>query len=139
MEAAKRGACEAGGKSIGVNIVLPHEQHPNAYITPELCFRFHYFAMRKLHFLLRAKALIVFPGGYGTLDELFEILTLVQTHKTKPMPILLFGRDYWQRLINFDLLLEEGMLAEEDLKHIQYVEDVQEAWEIIENGMTKII
>ncbi len=138
MEAANRGACEAGGKSIGLNIVLPHEQHPNAYITPELCFRFHYFAMRKLHFLLRAKALIVFPGGYGTLDELFEVLTLVQTHKTEPMPILLFGRDYWQRLINFDLLLEEGMLAEEDLKHIQYVENVQEAWEIIENDIGKI-
>lgn len=135
MEAANRGASEAGGKSIGLNIVLPQEQQPNVYITPALCFRFHYFAMRKLHFLLRAKALIVFPGGYGTLDELFETLTLVQTKKTKPMPILLFGRDYWQRLINFDLLLEEGMVAEKDLKCFQYVDDVQQAWQIIENSM----
>lgn len=128
MEAANRGASEAGGNSIGLNIVLPNEQLPNAYITPELCFQFHYFAMRKLHFLLRAKALIVFPGGYGTLDELFETLTLVQTQKIKPLPILIFGRQYWQRLINFDLLVEEGMISPEDIQWFQYVDTAEEAW-----------
>src|SRR5690606_36889488 len=101
MEAANRGAADVGGHSVGLNIVLPHEQHPNPYITPALCFRFHYFAMRKMHFLMRARALVVFPGGYGTLDELFETLTLVQTRKVKPMPILIFGKEYWDKVINF--------------------------------------
>jgi len=131
MEAANRGAAEAGAPSAGMNIVLPQEQHPNPYITPELCFRFHYFAMRKMHFLLRAKALVVFPGGFGTLDELFETLTLVQTHKVKALPILLFGRDYWQRLLNFDLLLEEGMIEESDLQLFSFVETAEEAWQVI--------
>lgn len=128
MEAANRGAAEAGGKSIGLNIVLPREQAPNAYISPELCFRFHYFAMRKMHFLLRAKALVVFPGGFGTLDELFETLTLVQTKKIKPLPILVFGRDYWRKLINFDLLVEEGLISAQDLHCFEYVESAEEAW-----------
>jgi uncharacterized protein (TIGR00730 family) len=116
---------------VGLNIVLPEEQQPNPYITPDLCFRFHYFAMRKMHFLLRAQTLVVFPGGFGTLDELFETLTLVQTKKIAPLPILLFGKDYWRRLINFDLLLEEGMIAADDLKLFHYVDSPQEAWEFI--------
>ncbi|WP_163831985.1 LOG family protein [Spartinivicinus ruber] len=132
MEAANRGANDANGKSVGLNIVLPEEQQPNPYITSELCFRFHYFAMRKMHFLLRAKALVVFPGGFGTLDELFETLTLVQTKKIKPMPILLFGKEYWQRLLNWNVLVEEGMINEEDLNHFVYVESVEQAWQIIE-------
>ncbi len=131
MEAANRGASDVGGQSVGLNIVLPKEQQPNPYITPELCFRFHYFAMRKMHFLLRAQALVVFPGGFGTLDELFETLTLVQTKKIKPMPILLLGREYWQRLVNFDLLVEEGMIEPGDLDYFSYVESAEEAWEII--------
>ena len=131
MEAANRGASEAGSQSIGLNIVLPHEQYPNSFITPELCFRFHYFAMRKLHFLLRARAIVVFPGGFGTLDELFESLTLVQTGKIEALPILLFGREYWQRLINFDVLLEEGMVSKEDMECFEFVDDIDEAWEII--------
>lgn len=135
MEAANRGAHEAGGKSVGLNIVLPKEQHPNPYITPELCFRFHYFAMRKMHFLLRARALVVFPGGFGTLDELFETLTLIQTGKTKRLPVLLFGKDYWQRLINWDVFVEEGMIDPKDLELIQYVESSQEAWGIIERHL----
>jgi uncharacterized protein (TIGR00730 family) len=135
MEAANRGASKAGADTIGLNIVLPEEQQPNSYITPALCFRFHYFAMRKLHFLLRAKALVVFPGGFGTLDELFDTLTLVQTQKIKPMPILLFGRDFWQRLINFDFLVEEGMVAAEDLQCFDYVEDADEAWSIIKASL----
>ena len=135
MEAANSGAMEAGGKSIGLNIVLPNEQAPNPYITPELCFRFHYFALRKMHFLLRAQALVVFPGGFGTLDELFETLTLVQTQKTRALPILLFGKEYWQRLINFDVLVDEGMIQESDLRYFSFVEDVQEAWDIIYQHM----
>jgi len=135
MEAANCGAMEAGGQSIGLNIILPSEQAPNPYITPELCFRFHYFALRKMHFLLRAQALVVFPGGFGTLDELFETLTLVQTQKTRPLPILLFGKEYWERLINFDLLVEEGMIKESDLDHFSFVEDVQEVWDIIYQHM----
>ena len=110
MEAANRGASDAGGKSIGLNIVLPFEQQPNAFITPELCFQFHYFAIRKMHFLKRARALVACPGGFGTLDELFETLTLIQTHKIKPVPVLLMGREYWQRIINFDVLVEEGTI-----------------------------
>jgi len=131
MEAANRGAFNAGAKSIGLNITLPHEQFPNPYITPELCFRFHYFAMRKLHFLLRAKALVAFPGGYGTLDELFEALTLIQTRKILPMPVVLLGKEYWQQLINFDFLVSEGMIAAEDRELFVYAETAQEAWKHI--------
>lgn len=128
MEAANRGAHDAAGASIGLNIVLPHEQTPNPYITPDLCFQFHYFALRKMHFLLRARALVVFPGGYGTLDELFETLTLVQTKKIKPLPILIFGREYWEKLINFDVLVEEGMISASDTWLFRYVETAEDAW-----------
>lgn len=133
MEAANRGALEAGGKTIGYNIVLPHEQAPNSYITPELCFQFHYFAIRKMHFLMRAKALIVFPGGFGTMDELFEALTIIQTKKMKPLPILLFGREFWRETIKFDFLLEEGLIGPTDLEIFQYVETAEEAWKTIED------
>ena len=131
MEAANRGAHDANAKSIGFNIVLPFEQAPNPFITPDLSFQFHYFAIRKMHFLMRATALVAFPGGFGTMDELFETLTLVQTHKIKPIPILLFGKEFWQRLINFDVFVEEGMISPEDLSLFQYVEKAEEAWEII--------
>lgn len=131
MEAANRGAYDAGAKSIGLNIVIPFEQKPNEYITPELCFQFHYFAIRKMHFLMRAKALIVFPGGYGTLDELFETLTLIQTRKIKSIPVLIFGREFWEKIINFDALVEEGTISPEDIELFQYVETAEEAWEII--------
>ena len=133
MEAANRGAAEAGAKTIGLNIVLPTEQAPNPYISPELCFQFHYFAIRKMHFLMRAKALVAFPGGFGTLDELFETLTLIQTQKVKRIPVLLFGRSYWERLINFDVLVEEGMISEKDLEIFHYVESAEEAYSIIAN------
>ncbi|OMH34061.1 TIGR00730 family Rossman fold protein [Motiliproteus sp. MSK22-1] len=136
MEAANRGADDCGGVSVGLNIVLPREQRPNPYTPPELCFRFHYFAMRKMHFLMRARALVVFPGGFGTMDELFETLTLVQTKKIKPMPILLFGREYWQRLLNFDVMVEEDMIDADDLNRFRYVESVEEAWDIIESQVT---
>lgn len=132
MEAANRGAMEAGGKSIGLNIVLPYEQRPNAYITPTLCFHFHYFAIRKMHFLKRARALVACPGGFGTLDELFETLTLIQTHKINPVPVLLMGSSYWRRIINFEALVEEGAISEEDLDIFQYVDSAQEAWEVIQ-------
>jgi len=128
MEAANRGAADAGGKSIGLNIVLPMEQEPNAYITPDLCFRFHYFAIRKMHFLTRSKALVVFPGGFGTLDELFEAATLIQTGKIDPIPILLFGREYWERVINLDAMVDEGMVALEDKGIFTFVETAEEAW-----------
>ena len=131
MEAGNRGAWEAGGKSVGLNISLPAEQVPNPYITPELCFQFHYFAMRKMHFLLRAKALIVFPGGFGTLDELLDALTLRQTHRMQEIPIVLFGRDYWEKVINFHFLADEGVIADEHLDLISYAETPQEAWDII--------
>lgn len=131
MEAANRGADDVGGKSIGLNIVLPFEQQPNPYITPELCFQFHYFAIRKMHFLKRARALVACPGGFGTLDELFETLTLIQTRKIKPVPILLMGREYWQRIINFDALVEEGMINQSDLDIFSYVETAEEAWQKI--------
>ena len=131
MEAANRGAHEAGGKSIGLNIVLPMEQEPNPYITPELCFQFHYFALRKMHFLLRARALVAFPGGFGTLDELFEALTLIQTGKSTRVPVLLFGEEFWRRLIDFDLLVEEGNIAAEDLGLFRYVESAEQAWQEI--------
>ncbi len=131
MEAANRGAQEAGGKSLGLNIVLPFEQEPNPYITPDLSFQFHYFAIRKMHFLMRARALAVFPGGYGTLDELFETLTLVQTRKIKPIPIVLFGKKFWEKLIDFPLLVEEGVISPEDLSLFHYVENAEEAIRII--------
>jgi uncharacterized protein (TIGR00730 family) len=131
MEAANRGAHEAGIPSIGMNIVLPYEQAPNRYITPELSFQFHYFAIRKMHLLMRAKALVVFPGGFGTLDELFETLTLVQTQKVAPIPILLFGREFWERVINFKALVEEATISPKDLDLFQYVETAEDAWEII--------
>ena len=131
MEAANRGAHEAGGKSIGLNIVLPHEQAPNEYITPELCFQFHYFAMRKMHFLMRARALVAFPGGYGTMDELFETLTLVQTGKIKKLPVILFGHEFWKTAINFDFLVQEGVIGPEDKEIFYIVEKAQEAWKII--------
>ena len=131
MEAGNRGAHEVGGKSIGLNIVLPHEQAPNPYITPELCFQFHYFGLRKMHFLMRSIGLVCFPGGYGTLDELFEVMTLVQTGKCRARPILLFGRDFWQRLINFELLIETGMIGAADVGLFHFVETAEEAWEVL--------
>ena len=131
MEAANRGAFEIGAKSIGLNIVLPAEQTPNPYITPELCFQFHYFAVRKMHFLLRAKALIIFPGGFGTLDELFDAITLRQTHRMQEIPIVLFGREYWEHVVDFQFLADEGTIADADLELIGYAETAQEAWEII--------
>ncbi len=131
MEAANRGAQDVGAESIGLNIVLPHEALPNDYVTPSLSFQFHYFALRKMHFLIRARAVAVFPGGYGTFDECFELLTLVQTGKVKPMPILFFGRDYWERVINFEALVEEGVIAERDLELFEYVETAEEAWAAI--------
>jgi uncharacterized protein (TIGR00730 family) len=131
MEAANRGANEVDSPSVGMNITLQHEQAPNSYITPELCFQFHYFALRKMHFLLRAKALAVFPGGYGTLDELFDALTLVQTHKVKPMPILLFGKEYWDKVISFEEMANEGVISEQDLSCFQFVESAQEGCDVI--------
>lgn len=131
MEAANRGADDVGGKSIGLNIVLPMEQAPNAYITPDLCFRFHYFAIRKMHFLTRSKALVVFPGGFGTLDELFEAATLIQTGKIDPIPILLFGREYWERVINIDAMIAEGMAGAADKDLFTFVETAEEAWTFI--------
>ena len=131
MEAGNRGASDAGGESIGLNIVLPHEQAPNTYVTPYLSFQFHYFALRKMHFLLRAKAVAVFPGGFGTFDEFFELLTLIQTGKMKPMPILLFGEDFWSRVINFEALAEEGTISARDLDLITWCETADEAWAAI--------
>jgi uncharacterized protein (TIGR00730 family) len=131
MEAANRGAHDEGALSVGLNISLPHEQVPNPYISPELSFKFHYFALRKMHFVMRAKALVVFPGGFGTLDELFEVLTLVQCKKAKPMPIVLFGKAYWERLINWELLVEEGTINPEDTKLFDHAQSAEEAWEII--------
>ncbi len=131
MEAANRGAYDVGAKSAGLNIRLPHEQLPNPYVTPELCFQFHYFAMRKFHFLLRAKALVVFPGGFGTIDELFDALTLRQTRRMQEIPIILFGREYWSKAIDFHFLADEGVIDDEDLDLIQYAETPQEAWDII--------
>jgi uncharacterized protein (TIGR00730 family) len=131
MEAANRGAFDAGAKTAGLNITLPQEQMPNPYITPGLCFQFHYFALRKMHFLMRAKALVVFPGGFGTLDELFDALTLRQTGRMQALPILLYGRDYWRRVIDFDFLADEGVVADRDLAMFQYVESPQEARDVI--------
>lgn len=131
MQAANQGAHEANGISVGLTIALPMEEAPNPYITPALNFKFHYFALRKMHFMMRAKALVAFPGGFGTLDELFEVITLVQTRKAKPVPIVLFGTDYWKRLINFDLLVDEGVVSPDDLKLLQFSDDPQEAWDMV--------
>lgn len=132
MEAANRGAHDVGAISIGHNIVLPHEQAPNPYITPELCFQFHYFALRKMHLTTRARALVVFPGGFGTLDELFEILCLIQTGKSRPMPVLLFDEAYWRRVIDFEFLAEEGMIDPHDLNIFRFVETAEQAWDVIQ-------
>ncbi|MFA7584793.1 MAG: LOG family protein, partial [Novosphingobium sp.] len=128
MEAANLGAADAGAESIGLNIVLPHEQAPNLHVTPRLSFQFHYFALRKMHFLLRARAVAVFPGGYGTLDEFLELLTLIQTGKMKPIPVLLFGADFWNRIINFDEMAAEGVINPEDIRLFKPVETAEEAW-----------
>jgi uncharacterized protein (TIGR00730 family) len=129
MEAANRGAADVGAESVGLNIVLPHEQRPNPYITPDLSFQFHYFALRKMHFLLRARAVAVFPGGFGTFDEMFELLTLIQTGKIKAMPVMLFGKPFWDRVMNFEALVEEGVVSREDLSIFKFVESAEEAWE----------
>ena len=131
MEAANRGAADVHAESIGLNIVLPHEQAPNPYVTPSLSMQFHYFALRKMHFLLHARALAAFPGGFGTFDELFELLTLIQTGKVEPMPVLLFGREFWDRVINFEALVEEGVISERDLGIFRYVETAAEGWAVV--------
>jgi uncharacterized protein (TIGR00730 family) len=128
MEAANRGAADAGAPSIGFNITLPVEQTPNRYITPELSFRFHYFAMRKMHLAMRANALAIFPGGFGTMDELFELLTLQQTRKAPPAPVVLFGRSYWRRIIDFEALVEEGMISPADLALFEFADTAEEGW-----------
>lgn len=137
MEAANRGAHDVDAKNIGLNIVLPMEQGPNPYITPELCFQFHYFAIRKMHFLIRAKALVIFPGGYGTLDELFEALTLIQTKKIEPMPVVLVGQAYWSNIINFPMLVAEGTIDKEDINLFKYAETAEQVWEIIKKFYLK--
>ena len=133
MEAANRGAHDVGAESVGLNIVLPHEQAPNPYVTPSLSLQFHYFALRKMHFLLHARALAAFPGGFGTFDELFELLTLIQTGKIQPIPVLLFGRAFWERVVNFEALVEEGVVSERDLGIFTYVETAEEAWDVVRN------
>lgn len=133
MEAGNRGAAEAGGVSISLNIVLPYEQAPNHYATPELCFNFHYFAIRKMHFLMRAKALVIFPGGFGTLDELFETLTLIQTGRMDKMPVLLFGKEYWSKIVNWDALAEFGTISPEDLDLFRFVDSAAEALDAMDN------
>ena len=132
MEAANRGAQDVGAESIGLNIVLPHEQAPNQYVTPRLSFQFHYFALRKMHFLLRARAVAVFPGGFGTFDEMFELLTLIQTGKIKPIPVILFGKSFWTRVVNFEALVEEGVISAADLNLIHFVETAEDAWAIVQ-------
>ncbi|MEO6433429.1 MAG: LOG family protein [Sphingomicrobium sp.] len=129
MEAANRGADDVGRPSIGLNIVLPHEQMPNSFVTPDLSFQFHYFALRKMHFLLRARAVAVFPGGFGTFDEMFELLTLIQTGKVRPLPIILFGREFWNRIVDFEGLAEEGVISPHDLELLHWCEDAREAWD----------
>jgi uncharacterized protein (TIGR00730 family) len=133
MEAANRGAWEEGRDTVGLNIVLPHEQLPNPFVTPDLSFQFHYFALRKMHFLLRARAVAVFPGGFGTFDELFELLTLIQCGKVRPLPILLFGRDFWNRMVNFQGLADEGVIAQSDLDLIHWSEEADEAWAFVQD------
>ena len=137
MEAGNRGAAEAGGRSIGLNIVLPHEQAPNAYVTPDLCFNFHYFAIRKMHFLMRAKAVCVFPGGFGTLDETFEALTLIQTGRMEEVPFLLFGRSFWESIINWEALADSGTISEDDLKLFRFVETAEDAVKAIDTWQSK--
>jgi uncharacterized protein (TIGR00730 family) len=132
MEAANRGAQEAGAPSVALNIELPHEQQPNPYVTQGLSFKFHYFAIRKMHFMMRAKALVAFPGGFGTLDELFEILTLVQTHKSHKVPILLFGSHYWKKIINIEAMVQEGTISAKDAQCFEYVDDPALAWSRIQ-------
>jgi hypothetical protein len=134
MEAGSRGAHEAGAQTIGMGIVLPREEAPNQYVTPELSFNFHYFAIRKMHFLMRARAVAVFPGGFGTLDELFETLTLIQTRRMRPIPLLLFGRQFWERLVNWQALAEAGTISPEDLELFHYVETAEEGWEIVKKA-----
>ncbi len=136
MEAGNRGAIDAGGRSIGLNIVLPHEQAPNEYVTPELCFNFHYFAIRKMHFLMRARAICVFPGGFGTLDEMFEALTLIQTGRMQRVPFLLFGKAFWEGIINWDVLADAGTISNEDLDLFRFVDTAAEAMDLIENWET---
>jgi uncharacterized protein (TIGR00730 family) len=131
MEAGNRGAHDVGGKSIGLNIVLPHEQAPNPFITPELCFQFHYFALRKMHFVMRSIALVCFPGGFGTLDELFETMTLIQTGKSRARPILLFGREFWEKLIDFQHLVDTGMISAGDVQLFRFVESAEDAWQVL--------
>ena len=133
MEAANRGAADVGAESIGLNIVLPHEQAPNPYVTPSLSMQFHYFALRKMHFLLHARALAAFPGGFGTFDELFELLTLIQTRKIEPMPVLLYGRDFWNRVVNFEALCEEGVISPRDLDIFSIVETAEEGWAVVKD------
>jgi uncharacterized protein (TIGR00730 family) len=133
MEAANRGAAEAGAETIGLNIVLPFEQAPNAYVTPHLSFNFHYFALRKMHFLIRARAVAAFPGGFGTMDELFELLTLMQTRKIKRLPVVLFGKRFWQRIINFEALVDEGVIGAADLSLFTFVETAEEAWDVVQH------
>jgi len=138
MEAGNRGASEAGGRSIGLNIVLPHEQAPNAFVTPDLSFNFHYFAIRKMHFLMRARAVCVFPGGFGTMDEMFESLTLIQTGRMKPIPFLLFGKAWWQAIINWQTLADAGVISSTDLRLITFVETAEDALDAIDNWETDI-
>lgn len=133
MEAANRGAFETGDLSIGLNISLPKEQTPNRYITPALCFRFHYFALRKMHFLLRSRAIVVYPGGFGSFDEIFEVLTLIQTKKMKPLPVILVGTEHWKSIIRFDLLVEQGLIDAEDLNILTFVDTAKDAWDRIQN------
>ena len=136
MEAGNRGAVDAGGHSIGLNIVLPFEQAPNAYVTPDLCFNFHYFALRKMHFLMRAEAVCVFPGGFGTMDELFESLTLIQTGRMERIPVILFGRAFWQKIVNWDALADAGTISAEDLELFRFVETADEARKVIESWVS---
>ncbi len=138
MEAANRGAADVGKESVGLNIVLPHEQAPNRFVTPDLSFQFHYFALRKMHFLLRARAVCVFPGGFGTFDEMFELLTLIQTGKIKPIPIVLFGKEFWERVVNFEALVEEGVVSARDLGLFRFVETAEEAWQIVQDFYAQI-
>ena len=138
MEAANRGADDVGKESVGLNIVLPHEQAPNRFVTPSLSFQFHYFALRKMHFLLRARAVCVFPGGFGTFDEMFELLTLIQTGKIKPIPIVLFGKEFWERVVNFEALVEEGVVSARDLGLFKFVETAEEAWQIVQDFYANI-
>lgn len=133
MEAANRGAHDMGAETVGLNIVLPHEQAPNQYVTPGLSMQFHYFALRKMHFLLHARAVAVFPGGFGTFDESFELLTLIQTGKIEPIPVLFYGREFWERVVNFEALVEEGVIAPRDLTLFRYCETAEEGWEIIQD------